>query len=166
MTMQFHLICGSTGAGKTSYAIGLAERLGGVRFSIDEWMKTLFEQDAPQPIDFQWTIERVNRCETQIGQTAIQCARLGLPAVLDLGFTRAHHRARFAALAAGAGFEAKLHVLDVDAETRWSRVEARNHAQGETFSIKITRPMFDFIENLWEPPTPAEMNALNGIRVA
>ena len=32
-----HLVCGSTGAGKTTYAIALADRLCAVRFSIDEW---------------------------------------------------------------------------------------------------------------------------------
>ena len=37
-----HLICGSTGAGKTTYALELAERIGAVRFSIDEWMTALF----------------------------------------------------------------------------------------------------------------------------
>jgi nucleoside-triphosphatase THEP1 len=31
-----HLICGSTGAGKTTYANRLAEEVGGVVFSIDQ----------------------------------------------------------------------------------------------------------------------------------
>jgi len=37
-----HLVCGSTGAGKTTYARALSERIGAVRFSIDEWMTALF----------------------------------------------------------------------------------------------------------------------------
>ena len=37
-----YLICGSTGAGKTTYAIRLSETVGAVRFSIDEWMAALF----------------------------------------------------------------------------------------------------------------------------
>jgi predicted kinase len=45
-----HLISGSTGAGKTTYASQLSERLKGVRFSIDEWMAALFWMDTPQPL--------------------------------------------------------------------------------------------------------------------
>jgi predicted kinase len=37
-----NLICGSTGAGKTNYAIELTQRLGAIRISIDEWMTALF----------------------------------------------------------------------------------------------------------------------------
>jgi len=39
---QVHLISGSTGAGKTTYARELSERIEGVCFSIDRWMSTLF----------------------------------------------------------------------------------------------------------------------------
>src|SRR5689334_16988583 len=42
-----HLICGSTGAGKTTYARRLADEIGAVVFSIDEWMAALFWMDAP-----------------------------------------------------------------------------------------------------------------------
>ena len=44
---MIYLICGSTGAGKTTYAIQLTAKVGAVRFSIDEWMKALFWMDAP-----------------------------------------------------------------------------------------------------------------------
>ncbi len=43
---RVHLIAGSTGAGKTTYARALAEQVGGVRFSIDEWMTALFWMDS------------------------------------------------------------------------------------------------------------------------
>ena len=61
-----HLICGSTGAGKTTYAMKIAEAGGSVRFTIDEWMAALFFPDAPEPLSFQWALERVIRCENQI----------------------------------------------------------------------------------------------------
>ena len=50
-TQLIHLICGSTGAGKTTYAHELAKSIGGVVFSIDEWMVTLFGEDAPADLD-------------------------------------------------------------------------------------------------------------------
>lgn len=162
MAPAFHLVCGSTGAGKTTYALDLAQQLNGVRFSIDEWMVALFAKDRPEPMPFDWVVERVERCEQQIGRMAVQCARAGAAPVLDLSFLRASNRANFAALADEAGFSVVLHFLDVPAEERWNRVKARNETRGETFSLDVPKWMFDFMEKIWEPPTPAEMLAYNG----
>jgi hypothetical protein len=41
-------------------------------------------------------------------------------------------------------------------------VNERNETRGETFSLTVSRPIFDFMEKIWEPPTPAEMAAYNG----
>jgi predicted kinase len=46
--VNLHLIIGSTGAGKSTYARTLATRHSGVRFAIDEWMLELFEPDRPE----------------------------------------------------------------------------------------------------------------------
>jgi predicted kinase len=160
-----HLVAGSTGAGKTTYAIALADRERALRFSIDDWTSSLFWPDAPHPITYDWAMERIGRCEAMIWSLVLQAADHGLGAVLDLGFTRAEHRRKFADLAAAAGLPVFLHVLDVPAEERWARVEARNAEQGETFRMAVDRTMFDFVEGLWEPPDAAEMAALNGVRV-
>jgi predicted kinase len=162
MAPAFHLVCGSTGAGKTTYSLGLTERLNGVHFSIDEWMVGLFGKDKPEPLSFAWVTERVERCEQQIGRMAARCARSGVAPVLDLSFYRADHRASFAALAGQSGFSVKLHFLDVPAAERWNRVKARNETRGDTFSFDVSQAMFDFMEKLWEPPSPAEMNAYHG----
>ena len=160
-----HLVAGSTGAGKTTYALALAERTGSLRFSIDDWMTGLFWADSPQPIEYAWAIERVGRCEALIWKTALDAARRGLGSVLDLGFTRAEHRVRFADLAREAGLPVVLHFVDVPAETRWARVQGRNAERGETFAMNVDRAMFDFMEGLWEPPGEDEMAALNGVRL-
>ena len=162
MAPTFHLICGPVGAGKTTYAMELADGLNAVRFSIDEWMVGLFGKDKPEPVQFDWVTERVERCEHQIGRLAIQCAQAGVAPVLDLSFLRARHRAAFADLAAESGFSAVLHFLDVPAGERWRRVAVRNDAQGKTFALSVSRWMFDFVEKIWEPPTPAEMQAYRG----
>ena len=98
-----YLICGSTGAGKTTYAIRLSETEGAVRFSIDDWMTTLFWMDTAQPIDPGWAMERVKRCYRQIWATALQVADRGISCVLDLGFGQQSERSRFAGLAAESG---------------------------------------------------------------
>ncbi|WP_342071646.1 AAA family ATPase [Yoonia algicola] len=159
-TQLIHLICGSTGAGKTTYARELATNIGGAVFSIDEWMVTLFGEDAPAHLDPTWIFPRVHRCETQIWAIASQLGMLRVPAILDLGFQRREHRQRFSGLAKQAELTAKLHVLNVDASERWRRVNFRNKDQGETFHMEITRSMFDYIENAWEPPSDDEIEAV------
>ena len=162
---MIHLVCGSTGAGKTTYAGKLARQLDAMHLSIDDWMVGLFGPDKPERPNWQWIDERVTRCERQIVTTALQLGHLGVPSVLDLGLQRADRRQRVAAPALAAGLAAHLHFLDIDAGERWRRVEGRNHERGETFRLEVTRPMFDFIETIWQPPDADEMAALNGVRM-
>ena len=113
-----------------------------------------------------WIEERLLRCERQILVTALQAARMTVPSILDLGLQRVDQRRRVAERAAAAGLRVQLHFLDVDADERWRRVEQRNEQQGDTFRLKVTRPMFDFIETIWQPPTDDEMSVLDGVRIA
>jgi predicted kinase len=158
----FHIICGSTGAGKSTYAKRLADEVGGIHFAIDEWMVALFWKDSPDPIEFEWAMERVNRCEVQIAAMATQCVTRGVPAILDLGFTKAAHRQKFADIAGAASIDIALHFLDVPADVRWLRVQQRNAQKGETFSLEVGRDMFDFVEGMWEAPDDHELARLNG----
>ena len=160
---MIHLVCGSTGAGKTTYAGKLSRQLGALHLSIDDWMVGLFAADKTARPDWQWIDERARRCERRIVATAFQLGHLGVPSILDLGLQRSEQRQRV--VAAVAGLDVQLHFLDVDAAERWRRVEGRNGARGETFRLSVTRPMFDFIETIWQPPTAGEMAALNGVRV-
>jgi predicted kinase len=162
-TQLIHLICGSTGAGKTTYARELAKNIDGVVFSIDEWMVSLFGEDAPANLDPTWIFPRVRRCEAQMWEMASQLGKLGVPSILDWGFQRYEHRQRYAGLARQGELAAKLHVLDVDASERWKRVSARNKNQGETFHMEIARGMFDYIETTWERPSRDEIEAVSRI---
>jgi predicted kinase len=162
-----HLICGSTGAGKTTYACALADRIGAVRFSIDEWMSALYWMDTPQPLFPSWSMERVARCNAQIWTTASQVAKRGVPCVLDLGLGQAVSRANFVTQAEDSGLSVQLHFIDVPAEERWCRVQTRNAEKGVTHQLPfdVTREMFDFVETIFEPPTDEEMAQCNGVRV-
>lgn len=165
--LLIHLICGSTGAGKTTYAQKLTDQLEGVRFSIDEWMAALFWMDTPQPLDPVWSMSRIERCYVQIWQTARGVAARDVPCVLDLGFSSADQRARYVRLATEAGVSAQLHYVDVSPDERWRRVQARNEQKGDTYQLPfdVTREMFDFVETQFEPPTDDEMHTTNGVRI-
>jgi predicted kinase len=163
-----HLICGATGAGKSTYARELAERIGAVRFSIDEWMTKLFWMDTPKPLDPTWSMERVERCLAQIWAVASSVAERGVPCVLDVGFGQASSRARFAKLAGHLDLSVQLHFIDVPAEERWRRVQARTDRSGEGSNLPfaVTREMFNFVETMWGPPTDQELAACNGLKIA
>ena len=64
-----------------------------------------------------------------------------------------------------AGYDVKLHFVDVDPDTRWQRVQKRNAEKGDTFALEVTREMFDFMEGIWEAPDADEMEARNGTRL-
>jgi len=162
-----HFLCGSTGAGKTTYALRLCDQIGAARFAVDEWMSGLFWMDSPQPIDPGWSIERIERCNHRIWRTAVDVARRGTPCVLEIGLTTKASRARYAAHARDADLPFRLHFLDTPVGERWRRVEARNRDPGITaqLTFAVTRKMFDFVESMWEPPTSEELAAYDGVRV-
>jgi predicted kinase len=161
---MLHLVAGRTGAGKTTYARRLAAGEGALLLSIDEWMGRLFWPDAPEQLGG-WAHERVARCTAQMRAVLSQTLALGLPAVADAGFTTRADRAAFAHWAAERDFPCRLHWLDIDAATRWARVEARNRAGGGETGLVVDRAMFDYMESLWEAPGPDEMARLSGLRI-
>jgi len=159
------MITGLTGAGKSTYAERLRRDLGAVRFSIDDWNAVLFFPDRAPTSNFQWFYDRVQRCCTQMRATADHLLDAGQPAVFDCGFTNLHERTIFYDWADGLGVPVTLHYIDVPRDIRWDRVQQRNTEKGATFALEVTREMFEFIEDLWEAPTEAEMAARNGVMI-
>jgi len=172
---MIHMVCGATGAGKSTYALDLCGDIGGVHLSIDEWMVTLFWDDSPDPIESEWTMERINRCELQMWAMTQQLTQYNIPAVLDLGFSTRDHRMKFARLATESGLSAQLHFVDLPREDRWERVKNRNAKRedalgkgknlNKAFMLEVDKEMFNFVEDMWEPPDDDEMTALNGVRI-
>lgn len=156
MTMA-HIICGATGAGKTTYSLGLAEETGALRFSIDEWMEMLFLMDAPDPISYQWALARVERCERKMLALCGQLRGKGLDIILDLGFFKREQRDRVRRAVTGLEMNPRLYYLDVPAAVRWERVSQRNAEKGATYSLEVTRGMLDFCEDLFEVPDESEL---------
>ena len=164
-TARIHLICGATGAGKSTYSAGLTRDISGVCFSIDEWMQRLHNADQPREMRFEWFYERVQRNAAQMRAMAEQLYEIDVAAVFDCGLTNEDERAIYADWAEEKGYSMQLHFVDVPPDIRWGRVQKRNAEQAETFQFEVTREMFDFIENIWEAPSDAEMRRMSGIVV-
>ena len=157
MPATLHVIFGPCGAGKTTYARTFARREKAVAFILDDWMARLFAPDMPEPIDYEWMIERVARCEAQIWSTAAGVLAAGTSVILDIGLMRKADRARVREIAEAAGLSLQWHYVTASAEARRARVAERNVIRGENFAIEVTPEMFEFIEGVFEVPDDGEL---------
>ncbi|HEX4711620.1 ATP-binding protein [Phenylobacterium sp.] len=157
MNPTLNVIFGPCGAGKTTYAHAFARRDKAVAFILDDWMARLFGPDMPEPLQYDWMIERVGRCEAQIWATAAGVLAAGRSVILDIGLMRKADRARVREIAEAAGLALVFHFVDAPQEVRRARVSSRNVVRGESFAIEVTPDLFEFIEGVYEPPEPAEL---------
>jgi predicted kinase len=142
-------ICGRVGAGKTTYSNQLVAQEKATHFNIDDWMVTLFGADAPNPLNLEWALPRTQRCNEQIWKISKQLVSLNVNVILDLGFYRKEQREAFRLLAENAGIPFEFHFIDVPAEMRRLRVQARNQGS-ETKTVEVSDEMFNWAENWFE----------------
>ena len=157
MTATLHVIFGPSGAGKSTYAKQLARTEPAIHFAIDDWMARLFAADMPEPLEFEWMMSRVERCEAQIWSVAAAAMAAGTSVVLDLGLMRKSDRDRVAEIAAACELPLQFHFVTASSEVRRARVLERNEVRGETFAIEVNPDMFDFIEGVYEAPGAEEL---------
>ncbi len=153
---QIHLIVGSTGAGKSTYSMRLATDLEAHYAAVDDWMARLYGPDRPEDAGFDWFMPRVQRCQQQILEVAQSLHAIGTSSVLELGLSTRAQRKEVLDWAKSEGIDACLHYVDVDVERRWQRVHRRNQDRGTTYRLEVTRPMFDFVEEMFEEPSAEE----------
>ena len=158
MTATLHVMFGPSGAGKTTYAHAFARREKAVAFILDDWMARMFGADMPDPIEYDWMIERVQRCEAQIWSVVAGCLAAGTSVILDIGLMRRADRDRVREIAAATELPLQFHFVTASAEARRARVAERNVVKGENFAIEVTPELFDFIEGVYETPGPGELD--------
>jgi predicted kinase len=77
--------------------------------------------------------------------------------IFDIGLMSRADRARVREIAEGSGLPLQFHFVSAPTEVRRARVAERNVVRGENFAIEVTPELFDFIEGVYEPPTPEEL---------
>lgn len=154
---RIHFVLGSTGAGKTTYAIQLAHKLGGIRFAVDEWMRELYHQDMGDTINYDWIMERIGRCENKIWQEVEALLKINVPVVLELSMSTVELRKKQLDIARGFQKALLIHYLKVDSKIRWKRVDQRNKEKGASYAFHVNLEMFDFVEGMFEEPTYSEI---------
>ena len=157
------IVCGQTGAGKTTYTTKVCVELNAIKFSIDPWMQTLFSKDM-KSLDFSWMMERVERCQVQIWEVAEQILKSGGSVVLDLGFTTRSQRQLFVEKADQIGILAEIHYIEASVESRKKRVQKRNSEKDPVvYAFEVTEQMFEFMEPRFEFPDKDELK--NGKKI-
>jgi predicted kinase len=157
MSATLNVIFGPSGAGKTTYAHDFARRTGAVAFILDEWMARLFGPDIPDPIEYDWMMERVSRCEAQIWSTAAAALAAGAAVILDLGLMRKADRDRIREIGEAVELQIQWHYVTAPTEVRRARISERSVIRGETFALEVSSDMFEFMEGVFEAPAPAEL---------
>jgi len=150
------MICGPVGAGKTTYAIRLAKELGAIRFSIDDWIAELFFPDKPDPLTYEWAVERARRCEVRILAVSQSLLELGTDVIWDMGFMERDQRHRIMAAVGDFPHYVRLHCVDAPADVRRERVRQRNAEKPDGYAIEVTDEMFDFMERRSVPVSSDE----------
>ena len=139
------MIHGYLGAGKTTFARELEQRLPALRLTHDEWMLKLYGEDPPSE-QFQVFFRRVSE---RIEFVWTRCVGLGLDVVLDLGFWSRKQRDDVRSIAAALGADVRLYRLGCLDEMAWLRIEQRNRSL--TDSLFIARNTFVVLKDRFEP---------------
>jgi predicted kinase len=154
---SIHLVLGPVGAGKSTFAAELSQERCASWFNLDDWMATLFgDDDRPETARMEWYVERTERCLRQIWKHTQALLELKVDVVLEVGLIRRGPRAVFYEQIDATDHELTVYVLDAPFDVRWQRVQRRNEQMGATFSMVVSREVFELASNLWEPPDEAE----------
>ncbi len=145
-----YLLVGLPGAGKTTKAKQLEVEAAALRFTPDEWMKTLFGKNDPATRDV---------LEGRLIWVAMRALQLHTNVVLDFGFWGKDERSSLRWIAKQIGAKSQVIYLPIDVETQRERVQYRlRETPNETWQMseeELTKWRAFFHEN---EPDQAELS--------
>ena len=148
---SLYLFCGLPCSGKTTLAVGLAERKGAVLFSLDRLILKLF----PEEDNFETHRQYVQRVENVFFPIARDLLVRGCNVVMDFPSHTKQERDRLRQIAIQADAKVHLYYLPANLETITERIQKRNTElkSGEYF---IPDWLLNMITLKFEPPDNSE----------
>lgn len=155
---RIYLIEGPVGAGKSTFAASLANRVDrGVHIALDQWFSILFSPDRPSTDVMTWYIERKARLLDHIWKHVQSLLACGVTPVLELGLVQRQSREDLYERAREVGVDLTVYLLQASREVRRERVMRRNVEMGPTFSMVVPTPFFEMASDVWEEPDEVEI---------
>ncbi|MCW2758884.1 MAG: hypothetical protein JWO46_2630 [Nocardioidaceae bacterium] len=147
---RLFLVVGMPGSGKTTFARTLAARHGAIRLNPDDWLGPLHAD--PTDATFRRHLERALWAHGQ------ELLRNGVAVIVEFGSWTRLERSYKRRDAQALGVPVELHVLDVDLEERWRRLERRNASPR---APQITRAQLEEWEHFWQPVNDEERSGFD-----
>lgn len=149
---MLHVFHGKPGAGKSTLAARIARERQAPLISEDVWMQRLFGDRMSTFDDY---IRYAPRVRSVVGPLATELLRAGVSVVLDFQANTRSGRAWFRSVAADAGTEAVLHVLDTPDAMCLARIAQRNIGRPEG-SHEISPDTYALVSSYVEPADRSE----------
>ena len=150
-----HLVSGLPGSGKTTWALRLRQETGGVLYSLDRWLITLFDRYALAAVGLDEHTRRVLACRELIRESAAELLSRNVDVILDDGFFYREHRMQHVAFAATLGARATIHFVNTPLDLVRQRLERRN-ADLPRYNFHIDPSILENFLSMYERPAPDE----------
>lgn len=159
---NLYLICGMSGAGKTTLAKKLEKSIPAVRLCGDELISVIIKnKDDKEELD-----RLRNPIEKVMWDLTEKLLAASVNVILDNGFWSQEERLHYLRSAKQINSSVKvfLHFLDIPTEVIWNRINQRN-ASLPSDCFHITRNELDQWMSCFSPPDQNEIKLYDGYEV-